>query len=286
MRIFNRCLWPLRLIMSVALSIAVGLSMDAVAVSKSAGANIKTNYWSFWDQSNESNAASIDHGSFDKLLATYVIVDHPSGINRFRYADVSSGDSKKLRRYIAGLARLDPRDYSRKEQKAYWLNLYNALMLRSVLGDYPVKSLSMDAIKGKNLIRVAGVKLSLEDIENRILRPLWQDKKIIFGLSCAALSCPNIQQQAFTSVNSKQLLERSVREFINHPRGVHLKNKQLETSQIFAWYGQDFGSDKKMIKFFAHYAEDMKALYLLGFRGEIAYSFDSRLNAPETSWSP
>jgi hypothetical protein len=77
-----------------------------------------------------------------------------------------------------------------------------------------------------------------------------------------------------------------VREFINHPRGVNLQNKRLQTSRIFAWYGQDFGSTKKMIKFFAHYAEDIKALYLLGFSGEIAYHFDSRLNAPETIWSP
>jgi hypothetical protein len=79
-------------------------------------------------------------------------------------------------------------------------------------------------------------------------------------------------------------LERSAREFINHPRGVNLKNKQLQASQIFQWFGHDFGSDKKMIKFFAHYAEDLKALYLLGFSGEIAYSFDSRVNAPETIW--
>ena len=111
-----------------------------------------------------------------------------------------------------------------------------------------------------------------------------QDRKIVFGLSCATLSCPNIQQQAFTSSNTGQLLERSAREFINHPRGVNLKNKQLQASQIFQWFGHDFGSDKKMIKFFAHYAEDLKALYLLSFSGEIAYSFDSRVNAPETIW--
>lgn len=280
MRIVNRCCWLVWIIFSAV------LSMDAVALFADAGANIKARYWSVWDQSNESNAVSIDHGSFDRLLARYVIVNHPSGINRFRYADVSKADRKSLRQYIARLARLDPRDYSRNEQRAYWLNLYNALILQSVLRDYPVKSLAMDAIKSKDLVKVAGVKLSLKDIENRILRPLWQDRKIIFGLSCAALSCPNIQQQAFTAANTKQLLERAVREFINHPRGVNLQHKQLRTSQIFQWYNQDFGTDKKMVKFFAHYAADMKALYLLGFSGEIAYHFDSRLNAPETSWSP
>ena len=278
MRIVKYCLGLVWIIFSVVLSV------DAVARAVEPEASIKANYWAIWNQSHENNSRSIDHGRFDHLLATYVIVDHPSGINRFRYADVSPGDRKKLRQYIAGLARLDPRDYSRMEQKAYWLNLYNVLMLSSVLRAYPVKSLAINSIKDKQLIRVAGVKLSLEDIENRILRPLWQDRKIVFGLSCATLSCPNIQQQAFTSSNTGQLLERSAREFINHPRGVNLKNKQLQASQIFQWFGHDFGSDKKMIKFFAHYAEDLKALYLLGFSGEIAYSFDSRVNAPETIW--
>lgn len=280
MRIFKSCLWLVWIISTV------GLSTDVIALPDNTLGNIRSHYWATWDQSDESNSVSIDHDLFDRLLSTYVIVDHPSGINRFRYADVSSADRKLLNAYILRLTSLDPRDYQRSEQRAYWLNLYNALVLRSVLRDYPLKILTIESIKAKYLVRVAGVKLSLEDIENRILRPLWQDRKTIFGLSCAALSCPNIRRQAFTSANTKLLLERSVREFINHPRGVNLQNKRLQASQIFAWYGQDFGSTKKMIKFFAHYAEDIKALYLLGFSGEIAYHFDSRLNAPVTIWSP
>ena len=273
MRIFKTCVWLLGVISSLA------LSMDAVA-------GVKGSYWPIWDRSDETNSVSIDHQPFDQLLATYVVVNHASGINRFRYAEVSVDDRKKLRRYIAQITRIDPRNYRRSEQKAYWLNLYNAVMLSSVLQQYPVKSLALDAIKRKRKIRVAGEKLSLADIERRILQPLWQDRRIIFGLSCAAISCPHIQQQAYTASNTGQLLERSAREFINHPRAVSLDKKKLHTSSIFQPGEQDFGSSKRMVKFFAHYAEDLKALYLLGFSGEISYNFDSRLNAPETSWSP
>lgn len=273
MHIFKRYLWPLWVITSLA------LSMDAVA-------GLKESHWPIWDKSDENNFVSIDHRPLDQLLAAYVVVNHPSGINRFRYAEVSADDRKKLRQYIAQLTRIDPRNYRRSEQKAYWLNLYNAVMLSSVLRQYPVKSLALETIKQKNKIRVAGEKLSLTDIERRILQPLWQDRRIVFGLSCAAISCPNIQQQAYTAANIEQLLERSAREFINHPRAVSLDKKKLHTSSVFQPREQSFGSDKRMVKFFAHYAEDIKALYLLGFSGEIAYNFDSRLNAPETSWSP
>jgi hypothetical protein len=40
-----------------------------------------------------------------------------------------------------------------------------------------------------------------------------------------------------------------------------------------------------MIKFLAHYADDRKALYLLGFDGDINYAFDTRLNSPDVDWT-
>ena len=157
-------------------------------------------------------------------------------------------------------------------------------MIQIVLRQYPDATLNTQINKRKKLVKVAGVKLSLKDIENRILRPIWQDRKVLFALSCGALGCPNIQPQAYTSANSKQLLNRSVREFINHPRGLVVDRQSLQASKLFDWYAEDFGSQKKMIKFFAHYAEDNKALYLLGFKGTIAYCYDSRINAPEAQW--
>ena len=74
-------------------------------------ASVNAKYWAIWDASNESNLNIIDHGSFDQLLNSYVIANHPSGINRFRYADVSTRDKKKLKRYISRMAKTDPRLY-------------------------------------------------------------------------------------------------------------------------------------------------------------------------------
>ncbi len=55
----------------------------------------------------------------------------------------------------------------------------------------------------------------------------------------------------------------------------------LRASRLFRDYLEDFASDEKMLrKVFAHYARDLKALYLLGASGDIQYMVDSRLNNP------
>ena len=162
---------------------AVTLSFTSAAV-----AGLDSQSWQIWNKSNESNGAIIDHSLYDGFLKTYVVTNHPSGINRFRYGDVSRRDSRKLDAYIKQLTAIDPRDYPKREQKAYWLNLYNALTIQSLLKKYPGKRLDTRRLNPR--IRVAGVKLTRSDIGDRILRPLWHDHKIIFGLSCASMGCP------------------------------------------------------------------------------------------------
>lgn len=241
--------------------------------------------WAMWHSSVENNSQIIDHSAFDSFLKTYVVSNHPSGINRFRYGDVSRRDTKLLNKYIAKMASIDPRDYRKLEQKAYWLNLYNALTLQGLLKVYPVTAVDRDKLSRKRRVSVAGKKLSVADIDKHILRPIWQDYKMVFGLSCAAVGCPAIHDQAFTGLNTNRLLKQYAREFINHPRGLTVSKDELRVSSIFSWYRDEFGGeDRQLIRLFTHYAEDNKALYILGFSGDIEYAYDKRINAPETRW--
>lgn len=244
-------------------------------------------YWSFWDRTTENNYQHIDQQDWNAILKTYVVTPHASGINRFRYADVTKNDRKRLSQYIQRSASIDPRDYSRDEQKAYWLNLYNALAVQLVLDNYPVESIQNIGGKGatgpwdEKLVTVADQKLSLNDIEHRILRPIWQDHKIHFGLASASLGCPSLLPHAFTATNVDDVLRTAGRDFINSRNGVLLENGQLKASQMFAWYQEDFAkSETSLLKVFAHYSDDRHALYLLGFSGKIDYGYDWRLNAP------
>ena len=264
-------------------SVVILTATFALTFASTAVASLDTQSWPIWNKSNESNPAIIDHSVFDGFLKTYVVTNHPSGINRFRYGDVSRRDGKQLKAYIKQMTSIDPRDYPRREQKAYWLNLYNSLTIQGLLKNYPLKSVR--ASKLNTRVKVAGIKLSRADIGDRILRPLWHDYKVIFGLSCATVGCPAIQAKAFTVANMDALLRQSAREFINHPRGLVVSRQEMRVSKIFDWYREDFGADdKRLLKLFAHYADDKKALYILGFSGDIEFNYDARPNSPETVW--
>ena len=261
------------------------LVLTSIAYSLPVVADRGSSPWEIWNSSDETNPAIIDHSLFDGFLKTYVISNHASGINRFRYGDVSGADSKRLKHYMSYLTSIDPRHFRKAEQKAYWLNLYNALMLQGLLKRYPVST--VDRVKlGRQLhARVAGQVIRAADIEAHILRPLWCDYKVVFGLSCATLGCPAIHAQAFTAATTDTLLRQYAREFINHPRGLVVNKHELRVSKIFVWYREDFAQDERqLLRLFAHYADDNKALYILGFNGDITYAFDKRINAPETRW--
>lgn len=261
------------------------LSVLFLVIGSNALAAPKASPWSFWEPSNETSQKQIDHRAWGSILNRHLATTDNSGINRFRYGNIKKKDSRELDAYLKSLSKIDPRDYNRREQKAYWINLYNALVVQLVIKNYPVKSITH--IGGsfrsgpweKDLIRVAGKKLSLNDIEHRIIRPIWKDHKIHFGLHCAGLSCPHLQPVAFTGKNVDTVLKKAGKEYINHPRGVHLKNGQMKASSIFDWYGEDFAKNEKdMLKLFAYYADDKLALYLLGFQGDIQYEYDWALN--------
>ena len=144
----------------------------------------KAELWARWQKHDPASAQRIDHGAWDRLLKQYV-VGHPSGINRVRYQEIRAEDQKLLKNYLQTLQGLAISAYNRKEQQAYWINLYNALTVDLILSRFPVASIRDINISpgllargpwGAKLVTVEGEKLSLDDIEHRILRPIWQDE--------------------------------------------------------------------------------------------------------------
>ena len=98
--------------------------------------------------------------------------------------------------------------------------------------------------------------LTLDDIEHRILRPIWQDPRLHYAVNCASLGCPNLQNMAFTADNSNALLDRGAREFVNHPRGARVIDGKLQVSSIYDWFEADFGgSDAGVISHLRQYAQ-------------------------------
>ena len=154
--------------------------------------------WAFWKQSNEANTETIDHSTWQTILDTHLIT-LTDGRTAFRYQAVSAQHKATLANYLAELAARDPRRYSRDTQMAYWINLYNALTVQVVL-DHPNKKSILRMGGGwlprgpwdDDAIQIADQTLTLNDIEHRILRPIWQDHRIHFAVNCASYSCPKL----------------------------------------------------------------------------------------------
>ena len=246
---------------------------------------------SIWDASDESNVERIEHGPWQEILDEYVDAD-PSGVNVINYAALAENPARatKLAGYLEYLQGIDPRAYSRAEQMAYWINLYNAVTVNVVLGAYPVESIKqihegvvpLTGPWNDVHANVAGQELTLDQIEHGILRPIWRDKRIHYAVNCAAYGCPHLIETAFTAANTESLLEAGARAFVNSPRGVDVVDDDFVIiSSIYDWYAIDFGgTEESVIEHLIHYADGELADFLEAFEGAIEYDYDWNLNEP------
>ncbi len=205
--------------------------------------------WQRWEDYDPGSTKRINHKQWRRFLSAYVEAGE-DGVNRVRYGAVTEADRGNLDAYVESLTGLAIATYNREEQFAYWINLYNAVTLAVVLDHYPVASMMDISISpgifsrgpwGKKMIHSDGESLSLDDIEHRILRPIWRDPRIHYAVNCAAIGCPNLRRSAFTGVNVEPLLTIAAKDFINHPRGVDLRDGKLYVSSLYDWYAEDFG---------------------------------------------
>ena len=244
-----------------------------------------------WDVSDETSTEEIDHGVWQEILDGYIRTDD-SGVNLFDYAAISASadDSAKLTNYLEFLQGLDPSVYSRAEQMAFWINLYNATTVQVVLSAYPVdtiRDIHEGVIPntgpwGDVHAKVNGRDLTLDDIEHGILRPQWEDKRIHYAANCAAYGCPHLLATAFTAANTETLLEQGAGDYVNNARGVDFVDDDfIVISSIYDWYAEDFGNtEESVVAHLIDYADADLASRLEGFAGSIDYEYDWSLNAP------
>ncbi len=141
----------------------------------------------------------------------------------------------------------------RAEQLAYWLNLYNVTVLDEVIKVYPRKDLKSlmlgdNGLLEQKILQVAGVHLSLNDIQFEILaRQFPNEPLVIYGLYQGFIGSPNISARAYTAENVMALLEKNAFEFVNSNRGTLPKGtlgfRVSDFYQRSAAYFPDFQQD-------------------------------------------
>ncbi len=240
-----------------------------LACAASAAAAPAADLWERWTANDSGSTVRVDHATWDRFLKIY-LTSGPGGVTLVRYGQVSAADRAALGDYLRQLAQTPVSRLDRKEQKAFWLNLYNAATVNLILDHYPVGSiraidispgLFADGPWGRKLVGVEGQEVSLDDIEHRILRPIWRDARVHYGVNCASIGCPNLPPAAFTAENTEELLEKGAREFVNSPRGALVDNGKLTVSSLYVWFRSDFGgTDAGVIAHLKKYARaDLRA---------------------------
>jgi hypothetical protein len=243
--------------------------------------------WERWTRHDPASTARLDHAGWGRFLAAYVVTD-AAGINRVAYGQVTAADRAALRGYLDVIAAAPVSTLSRPEQLAFWINLYNALTLEVVLAHYPVRTIrDIDISPGlfssgpwrAILANVEGEPLSLDDIEHRILRPIWRDPRIHYAVNCASVGCPNLQREPFTAASLDRMLDLAAIAFVNDSRGVRLGADGLHVSSIYVWFAEDFGGDEAgLIRHLMAYARPGLAMRLQKLDGIAGHDYDWSLN--------
>jgi hypothetical protein len=180
-----------------------------------------------------------DHTKFAKVL------DSLTGDVIGRLPDVID----ELGSYLGEMTEIDPDSLTRNDALAYWINVYNAAAL--ALGGRAARDgvATVFGIPGAftdPVISVAGEKLSLDQIEHAKVRR-FKDPRIHAGLVCGAMSCPTLRPEPFGREIDVQL-EDQMRRFLADG-ALRTEGDEVVLSPIFAWFGRDFVSPRRMPTF-------------------------------------
>jgi hypothetical protein len=222
-----------------------------------------------------------------------VVKKHVNAIGEVDYGALKS-DRADLDAYVKWLGEVSPENKpalfpAKSDELAYYINAYNAFTTAGVVKSYPAKSVrDLGLVFGffrRDDYTMGGRKISLQDLENKIIRSdKYKEPRIHFAIVCASLSCPKLTPEAFTAANLERLLDAGARQFVNERRNVYVKDGVVTISEIFKWYEGDFkwtaSSALEFAKVYA--APDLKnALEKLPSKPQVKYfDYDWAINDP------
>jgi hypothetical protein len=182
--------------------------------------------------------------TFDQLLDLYV-----------RGGDVYyralKSDRAKLDGYVNLIAAAPVDKLSREEQMAFWLNAYDALVLRTVIDHYPIQGRSAEyPAKSIRQIpgaferlphRVAGRTLTLDQIEQTVLTD-FHDPRLYFALGRGAIGSGRLRSEAFVPARLEEQLAEVAAECVSRAQCIQIDREsgKVGASSIFSWREKEF----------------------------------------------
>ena len=181
--------------------------------------------------------------------------DYFSKTDKFLSVNVKAGKvnyksiyaNKTTLEELVNFAALKQNFISPAEEKTFYLNSYNILVIKGIINAYPTKGpMEIPGFFDKNKFIVNGNSITLNGIENDIVRKKFNDARIHFALVCGAKSCPPIQSYAFKTEKLDAQLETLAKQNIQNNAFTIINNKKgtASVSMIFNWYKDDFIKSK------------------------------------------
>lgn len=173
----------------------------------------------------------------DRFLSTYV----EDGRVDYSSIKINNDQLFELTDFLENfdLSRLKDKD----AQKAFWINVYNITVIKSVIQNYPISSpLDVDGFFNKNKHIIGKMELTLDQIEKEILFGIDRDPRLHFAVVCAAVGCPQIINKAYRINDLNDMLNNRAVIAVNNDYYVNVdtKNKVVHLNEIFKWYRSDF----------------------------------------------
>ena len=187
---------------------------------------------------------------FETFLQKYV-----SENGKVNYTKINS-NKVDLDKVVARFEDLKPKEnWSKNEKLAYWINAYNAYSIKLIVDNYPLKSILDVSNAWKiNFINLDGSKISLDDIDFRILKKL-NEPRIHFAINCASYSCPSLKNRAFYPDTIEEELENAAVTFLNDSERNQITKKEAKLSKLFDWFSADFITQTDLVGFINQYSK-------------------------------
>lgn len=212
-------------------------------------------------------ALPFDHSAWDSLLKKNVTKE---GLINYKVFE----NNDDFENYLSDIANANLNDFSKEEKLAFYINSYNACIIKNILTHSPIESpMDVEGFFKKYKFKVAGEELSLDEIEyQRALKiePVLSH----FGLVCAAKSCPKLLPFAYNAENVYVQLEQNMKLYLRDTSKNYLdkEKKILNLSQIFNWFRESFEKKYGSLKNLAvKYMTDSDADFLRN--NEVKISF-------------
>lgn len=260
-------------------------------ISGLANASFYKSLWPQWGVNNPLSKEVISHKLWQDFLNRRIVTSEEN-INLVDYTHMTQTDLNLLKGYLKSMSEININDYNRDEQLAYWINVYNALTVQIVANYYPVTSIQEINISpglfsigpwGANLITIKNTTLTLDDINNRIIRAIWNDPRTHYAINNGTIGAPNLSRKIYQGKLIEEQLNQAASTYINSLRGVNVIEGKLIISKLYDWYEDDFGGTKKDIIFhLLQFAKEPLLSQLKHINTIDSYIYNWHINSPST----